>query len=174
MDERSDSQNGELEYTRAPTQEDLKQLCAWLNAEGARYVVIGGMAVNHYGVVRATMDIDLMVDPHRENMERVIRALSNLPDRAALALEPEEIEHYVVLRVNDVFTVDLLAKACDVTFDDVTIEVDHRLGVAVPFASPADIIRKRLTNPILSRPAPCDTMATSSSSRRSRGRWSPA
>lgn len=145
MDEHADSPDGEVEFTRAPTQEDLKQICGWLNEEGARYAVIGGMAVNHYGFVRATMDVDLMVDPRPANMERVIRALGNLPDRAALELQPEEIKDYVVLRVNDVITVDLLAKACSVTYDDLTIEVDSRLGVDVPFASPGDIIRMKQT-----------------------------
>lgn len=145
MDELPDGPNGEVEYTRAPTQEDLKQLCAWLNDEGARYAVIGGMAVNHYGVVRGTMDIDLLVDPRPDNMVRVIRALARLPDSAALELKPGEIDRYVVLRVNDVITVDLLSMACDVTLDEVTLEIDVRLGVPIPFASAADIIRMKQT-----------------------------
>ena len=41
---------------------DLVSLCRSLNREGARYVVIGGMAMIQAGFVRATEDIDLLVD----------------------------------------------------------------------------------------------------------------
>ncbi len=34
-----------------------------LNEEGLRYLVVGGVAVNLYGVVRLTMDVDIAVDP---------------------------------------------------------------------------------------------------------------
>ena len=33
-----------------------------LNAHGVRYVVVGGLAVAAYGVVRATADLDLVVE----------------------------------------------------------------------------------------------------------------
>jgi hypothetical protein len=49
-------------YSRAPELEDLLSLCQALNAEGVRYVLIGGFAVILHGFVRATKDIDLLVD----------------------------------------------------------------------------------------------------------------
>ncbi|HXH41387.1 MAG TPA: hypothetical protein VNN08_22355 [Thermoanaerobaculia bacterium] len=45
------------EYSRAPELEDLLSLCKALNAEGVRYVLIGGFAVILHGFVRATKDI---------------------------------------------------------------------------------------------------------------------
>ena len=50
------------EYSRAPELEDLVALCKALNAEGVRYVLIGGFAVILHGFVRATKDIDLLID----------------------------------------------------------------------------------------------------------------
>jgi len=47
------------EYSRAPELEDLLALCKALNAEGVRYVLIGGFAVILHGFVRGTKDIDL-------------------------------------------------------------------------------------------------------------------
>ena len=38
----------------SPEQDDLVRLCASLNAEGARYLVVGGMAMNQHGMLRAT------------------------------------------------------------------------------------------------------------------------
>ncbi|HUH02704.1 MAG TPA: hypothetical protein VML75_11980 [Kofleriaceae bacterium] len=59
MDNRDD--DAPLE-SRPPTIDDLVDLCRHLNEEGARYIVIGGMAILQLGFVRATEDIvvDLM------------------------------------------------------------------------------------------------------------------
>jgi len=40
-----------------------------------RYLVVGGIAVNLYGVPRATMDLDLMVETERENLLKFVDAL---------------------------------------------------------------------------------------------------
>jgi len=55
--------NDDLEqYSRIPTIEDLVALCRNLNAHEVKYVVIGGLAVIHFGYIRATGDIDLLVE----------------------------------------------------------------------------------------------------------------
>ncbi|MBI3925934.1 MAG: hypothetical protein HY319_10375 [Armatimonadetes bacterium] len=147
MDEPRDPEDAEAEYTRAPTIEDLRVICGNLNAEHARYAILGGMAVNFYGLVRGTHDIDLLVDDSPENIERVIRAIGRLPDGAALELAPDDLQHYRIVRINDEITVDLLAEACDVDFDQVAgrLVIDDRLGVPMPFLSVEDLIRSKQT-----------------------------
>lgn len=49
------------EYSRQPRPEDLAKICAALNREGARYLLIGGFAVIPYGLERPTKDIDLLI-----------------------------------------------------------------------------------------------------------------
>ena|SRR2546427_2255596 len=71
---------------RLPNQSDLIALCRSLNKEGARYLVVGGFAINHHGFIRATEDIDILVDVDPENQRRVKKALEILPDRAILEL----------------------------------------------------------------------------------------
>lgn len=44
----------------------------------ARYVLVGGMAVNLHGLVRATEDIDLFIEPEPENISRVKAALEQV------------------------------------------------------------------------------------------------
>ena len=68
--------------SRAPQLEDIVALCRALNAEGARYLLIGGFAVILHGFVRTTKDVDFLVDPTVENMVKVKRALATLPDNA--------------------------------------------------------------------------------------------
>jgi hypothetical protein len=127
-----------VETTRPATDEDLVKLAARLNELGAKYIVVGGYAVIQTGMVRNTMDIDLLVDCSPENDTLVRKALETLPDQAVLELEPGEIERYQVVRVCDEFTVDLMAKACGLRYSDVDhlIELVTYHGVSIPFASP--------------------------------------
>ena|ERR1043166_4940587 len=60
---------------RTPTRSDLLALCRELNARGARYVVIGGFAVSYHGFIRATEDIDILIDVDLANQGRVKKAL---------------------------------------------------------------------------------------------------
>lgn len=134
MDDETDAGQ---DLTRPPTDEDLASLAAHLNELGALYIVVGGLAVIAAGYTRATMDIDLLVDTSPENDAKVRKALESLPEKAILELGPGEIENYVVVRVCDEFTVDLMAKACGMTYDDAKHLIEYRehLGVAIPFAS---------------------------------------
>ena len=62
-----DPNDGATLESRPPLLEDLLTICRALNERGARYVVVGGMAVIHAGFVRATEDIDLLVEASPDN-----------------------------------------------------------------------------------------------------------
>jgi hypothetical protein len=49
-----------------------------LNGCGARYLVVGGLAVVAHGFVRLTADIDLVLDPDPAALKRAIAALTTL------------------------------------------------------------------------------------------------
>ncbi|MEW5767574.1 MAG: nucleotidyl transferase AbiEii/AbiGii toxin family protein [bacterium] len=128
------SQNVAGEQTRPPTIDDLIAVCRRLNEEGAEYILIGGFAVNYYGLPRATQDIDLLVKPSEENIARIKKALAFLPDNAVREVNPDDVEKYELVRVADEITIDLLKKACDVTFDNAGIEYFEFKGVCIPIA----------------------------------------
>lgn len=122
---------------RPPLLEDLVSLCRNLNREGARYVVIGGMAVIQAGFGRATNDIDLLIDTSQENQERVRRALMALPDQAVRDMTGDDLERYAVVRVADEIVVDLMRSACGIAYEEASrmtdeVEID---GVRIPFAN---------------------------------------
>ena len=75
------------EATRPPERSDLLRLCAELNRLGAKYIIIGGLAMNELGLVRVTEDIDLLIDGSLENQQLVRLALRILPERAIDELE---------------------------------------------------------------------------------------
>ncbi len=105
------------EAAQPATVEDLKRLLAALSAEQVDYVLIGGYALHALGYQRATVDIDLLLRPEREQGERVRRALLTLPDRAAEALDPAWFAEGDTIRVADAFVVDLMFNACGESID---------------------------------------------------------
>ncbi len=135
-------------YSRAPEVEDLAALCAALNREGARYILIGGFAVILHGLVRTTKDVDLLVDPSPDNVRAIKRALAALPDNAAALMADDEVGRYEVVRVADEIVVDLMAQACGVTYADAInagTELFDLQGVSVPVAGPALLLRMKET-----------------------------
>jgi len=70
-----DTDDGAALESRPPLLEDLLTICRALNERGARYVVVGGMAVIHDGFVRATEDIDLLVGACSELLLKLKRTV---------------------------------------------------------------------------------------------------
>jgi len=135
------------EYSRQPRPEDLTKICAALNREGARYILIGGFAVIARGLERPTKDIDLLIDSSADNIERIKRALAVLPDNAVKEVQPDEVARYDVIRVADEVVVDLMSKACGVTWEDAArdSEVLELDGVEIPIAGLDTLIRTKQT-----------------------------
>ncbi len=136
------------EYSRAPEFDDLLDLCRALARERVRYVLIGGFAVILHGYVRGTKDIDLLVDPSVDNVQRLKRAMASLPDNAIALVEDDDIRTYCVVRVADEVVVDLLADACGVDYDEaVRTGVERRRveGVEIVLATKELLIRTKDT-----------------------------
>jgi len=68
-----------------PTEPDFDAVAILrgLNRHGVEYVVIGGFAVAAYGVIRATEDLDIVVDQSWDNAARLAQALTDLDARHA-------------------------------------------------------------------------------------------
>jgi len=134
-------------YARAPEPEDVVRICRALNEAGARYLLIGGFAVIAHGAARFTKDIDLLVDDTPDNITLVKRGLSVLADNAAADVAETDVRDHVVVRVADEIIVDLMGKACGVSYTDAIADVEQLDlgGVSVPVASPAALIRMKNT-----------------------------
>lgn len=142
-----DENDGPPLESRPPSLEDLVGLCAELNDRGARYLVIGGMAVIQAGFVRATEDIDLLIAADQPNVELVRDALMTLPDSAARELDTADPLKYTVVRIADEIVVGLLTKVCGIDYEMASgsIETVQIRGVAIPFASPSLLLRMKQT-----------------------------
>jgi hypothetical protein len=122
-----------MQYTRPATWEDVKVIARELEAAGAEYALVGGYALAAHGFSRFTEDVDLLVNPSRENAQRWIVALSRLPDGAAgeLAAQPDIFasdKRYAV-RINDEITVDIMPSIAGFTWEQMrshvsSVEID--------------------------------------------------
>jgi hypothetical protein len=118
------------EYSRPATWDDLKELARLLDEHHVEYALIGGYAIAVHGMNRFSEDIDLLVNPSKENAERWIAALSSLPDGAAKELAGEadlfEKEGPYAVRINDEYTVDVMGAACGHTWEELAPSIEAR------------------------------------------------
>ncbi|MEW6095566.1 MAG: nucleotidyl transferase AbiEii/AbiGii toxin family protein [bacterium] len=133
----------ERQKTRPPTIDDLVTVCKKLDENDVKYVLIGGFAMNYYGLTRATEDVDLLVDTSIDNIAKIKKALSFLPDNAIRDLANDDVEKYEVVKIADEIVIDLLKKACDVTYKDAGIEYFEFRGVNIPIADIPTMIKTK-------------------------------
>lgn len=121
------------------------RLFAALAAEGVAYVLVGGVAMNLHGVVRATEDVDLFVRPDADNVAGVRRALRRLyadPDVEGIRAEDLDGDYPVVRYVppEGGLVLDLIARLGDrFAYDDLRSELRDLGGVSVRLATPSTL-----------------------------------
>jgi hypothetical protein len=114
----------------------VKLVARLLEAEGARWALVGGHAIAAHGFVRFSEDVAILVDPSPDNAKRWIAALSRLPDGATRDLVGQEDiferEGPYAVRVNDEFTVDVLPAACGHSWAELEPYTEQRTIDGVP------------------------------------------
>jgi hypothetical protein len=117
-----------------------------LNRTGVRYVLIGGIALIRHGVVRATRDVDVILAPESENLER-LRALivkwpATRPDGSQVpddAVAPGRTIHLATPHGE----LDVLAERLPpLSFAELSARAEIRRvdGVEAPICSLADLV----------------------------------
>lgn len=125
----------------------LASVCLRLNAEAARYVLIGTRALQLWGIVAPGLDIQLLVEPTPANVERVLRGLRRAGCRFAREWLATEVANRQVTVLGQTPQVDILTVAAGVHFRHAVLAA-HRFvieGVTIPTASIEDLITIRQT-----------------------------
>ena len=139
------------EFSRPATWEDVVRVCKLLSEHGARFVLVGGYALQAHGFTRTTFDIDIAVDPALDNAPRWVLALSHLPDGAARELldeaDPFRGDYLHAIRINDEVTVDVMPSVAGLQFEELErlarpVEIE---GVTVPVLNLEGLLRTKLT-----------------------------
>jgi hypothetical protein len=68
----------------------LERIFGGLGEAGVEYLVVGGLAVNAHGYVRATMDVDLVVALRPANLKKALSVLSKAGYRPAIPVRLQE------------------------------------------------------------------------------------
>ena len=120
-----------------------------LTERGVRYKVVGGVALNLHGIVRATEDLDLFVDPSPDNVTKLVAALRSVYDDPQL----EEIRatdlagDYPAIQYvppEGGFSIDLLARlGTAFAYEDIECAPHDVEGVLVQVASPRMLYRMK-------------------------------
>ena len=128
-----------------------------LESTGVRYVLIGATAMGLHGVIRATEDVDLMIEASEDNIERLRTAF-----RAAYADDPsvddiradDLLGDYPSVRYyppsGDLYF-DILTRIGEfASFDDVASETKDVEGIRVRVATPAALyeLKKDTVRPL--------------------------
>ena len=121
-------------------------LLAALLAANAEFVVVGGVAVNAHGYVRATNDLDLFIRPTEQNAGLVFNALN------ALGVPLDGLAPSDLLNDEENFRfgpnedhIDILASIGEMSFDQVwrSRVITEVSGLLVPFISKPDLIENK-------------------------------
>ncbi|MFH1262546.1 MAG: hypothetical protein V1495_03750 [Pseudomonadota bacterium] len=101
------------------TNRDFKDLLHALNAEGAKYLLIGAYAVAYYAEPRYTKDFDLWIASDRRNTDRIWKALglfgAPLSELTKEDLQDPTIIYQIGIAPN---RIDLLVQPGRISFED--------------------------------------------------------
>jgi len=129
---------------------DFEDLLKHLNAEGARYLIVGAYAVGIYAQPRATKDLDIFIGSDVANGEIIWRALAKFGAPVA-GIAPRELAEPDTFFTwgNPPFRVDILTRISGVTFEDAWSRravhtINAATGLTAPFISAADLIANKL------------------------------
>jgi hypothetical protein len=128
--------------------EDFRDLLAEFGRADVRFLVVGAHALAAHGVPRATVDLDVWIDPSPENAARVWAALAAFgAPLEALAITPVDLTRPDTVAQFGLppWRIDILTGISGVTFDEAwpaRIEA-YFDDVLVPFIGQAAFIRNK-------------------------------
>ncbi len=125
---------------------DMKELIRLFNKHRVLYVLVGGYAVNYYGYVRTTQDIDFLIFPSKENADKIMLALDEFGfGKAGIPREIfEEAGNAVHLGVEP-NRIDLLTHLVGVSNEQIfsNFQIIKMDGIPVNIISFEDLIRSK-------------------------------
>lgn len=122
--------------------DEVMQVLAAFEREHVEYILVGGVAVNFHGLIRATEDLDVFIRPTAENVARLREALKAVYDDPNIAeiSETDLAGDYPAVRYyppsGDLF-LDIVARLGEFArYEDLEVqEIDHA-GIKVRVATP--------------------------------------
>ena len=125
---------------------DYIDMLKCLNKAGVDYILVGGWAVNMYGYIRATVDLDIWILADSDNARKVYSAIAEFGAPVS-EMKPEEFAQYGMIFQIGVAPcrVDIISKISGVSYADaVTRAVPKTIdGIPVRIISLEDLIANK-------------------------------
>jgi acetolactate synthase regulatory subunit len=129
-----------------PLSKDLREFVALLNSNKVEYLVVGAFAVAYHGYPRYTGDLDILIRVTPENIQRVLRSISQFGfEGLGISAQDLQISGRVVqfgVRPN---RVDLITSISGVAFEDAWSTRSEGIldGIPVQFIGKDALIRNK-------------------------------
>lgn len=122
--------------------DEVMKVLAAFERERVEYVLVGGVAVNFHGLIRATEDLDIFVRPTAENVARLRKALMSVYDDPSIAeiSEADLAGDYPAVRYyppsGDLF-LDIVSRLGEFArYEDLEVQEIDSGGIKVRVATP--------------------------------------
>jgi hypothetical protein len=129
--------------------DEILRVLRAFEAAGLEYVLIGATAMGFHGVVRATEDVDLMIRPTDDNVERLrvaLRAVYGDPQVDEISAS-DLLGNYPAVRyyppTGDLYFDVITRLGETVSFESVAAETKLTEGIAVRVATPAALYQMK-------------------------------
>ena len=116
-----------------------------LNSHKVRYLVIGGLAVNLYGLPRSTKDMDVFIEHDIENCNKLLTALKEINFGTAYLTDSKKVMENEITIFDDKMRIDVLTEVKGLEFysswqhrNEVEVE-----SVIIPFVSFDHLIQSK-------------------------------
>ena len=98
--------------------DQLQSVFASFQRNDVRYLVIGGIAAVLYGVPRATFDLDVLIDPTKENANRLLHAMIEAGLGTASLTSPEDVLSKEITIFTDRIRLDVQTSTPGIDFEE--------------------------------------------------------
>jgi hypothetical protein len=96
----------------------LRNVFASFASHDVKYVVIGGIAAVLHGVARATFDLDILIDPTKDNAARLLKALEAAGLGTATLTDVDDLLSHEITVFSDRVRIDVQTRTPGLTFAD--------------------------------------------------------
>ena len=125
---------------------DYVDMLKCLNKAGVDYILVGGWAVNMYGYIRATVDLDIWVLADADNAKKIYTAVAEFGAPVS-QMKPEEFAEYGMIFQIGVAPcrVDIISKISGVSYLDAVTRAVPKIidGIPVRIISLDDLIANK-------------------------------
>ncbi len=97
----------------------LQGVFASLHFHEVKYVVIGGIAAVLHGVPRATLDLDILIEPTAANARNLLDAFLEAQLATAELITPDQLIENEITVFNDRVRIDVQTSTPGIKFEDV-------------------------------------------------------